>query len=334
MCAQELRISSIARNIKGNTDSVYRMISRFLDDFEIFEEIIPRILLSSARFVIGDPTIIEKKYARKTTYVCYVRPEKKGYYLLTFGAPFKGRTIPFGIHTYSPATIAEDCSSRNIEHTRGLAEIVEIIGDLPVIFDREFSYGGLLKDFEAEKTHFVIRLNQGNKVKLYDQNHNEVELSIGYGKRKIWKNLLYKNEIKVNVAACWMKGFNNPLFVITNLDNASEAIDLYLERMKIEQSFKDLKDKLGIHKCMSKKYINLKKMLVIAMLAYMLLCISGETIRDEYFPQKKKDKYSGVHIMLYSPDYGFLIDLIAMRKLILEFFQREIWLLYRPPTTI
>ena len=65
------------------------------------------------------------------------------------------------------------------------------------------------------------------------------------------------------------------------------------------------------------KYSNLKKMLVIAMLAYMLLCISGETIRDEYFPQKKKDKYSGVHIMLYPPDYGFLVNLIGVRKLIL-----------------
>jgi len=134
MRAQELRISSIARNIEGNTDSAYRMISRFLEDLETFDEIISRLLLSNAPFVIGDPTIVEKKYSRKTSYIGYVRPEKKGYYLLTFGAPFKGRTIVFGIHTYSPATIAEECSSRNIEHTRGLAEIVNIIGDLPVIF--------------------------------------------------------------------------------------------------------------------------------------------------------------------------------------------------------
>ena len=188
-----------------------------------------------------------------------------------------------------------------------------------------------MRDFEAEKARFVIRLNQGNKVKLYDQNHNEVELSVGYGKSKTWKNLLYKNETRVNVATRWIKGFKNPLFIITNLDDPSKAMDLYLERMKIEQSFKDLKDKLGIHKCMSKKYSNLKKMLVIAMLAYMLLCISGETIREKYFSQKKKDKYSGVHIMLYPPDYGFSVDLITIRKFIFEFFQNEIWLLYRAP---
>ena len=207
-----------------------------------------------------------------------------------------------------------------------------------------------MKDFETEKARFVIRLNQGNKVKLYDQNQNEVELSVGYRQSKTWKNLLYKNETRVNVAAtwqqshhihvaschaglvpAWMNGFKNPLFIITNLDDPSQAMDLYLERMKIEQSFRDLKDKLGIHKCMSKKYSNLKKMLVIAMLAYMLLCISGETIREMYFSQKKKDKYSGVHIMLYPPDYGFSVDLTTIRKFIFEFFQNEIWLLYRPP---
>jgi len=35
--------------------------------------------------------------------------------------------------------------------------------------------------------------------------------------------------------------------------------------------------------------------------------------------------------MLYPPDYGFSDDLITIRKFIFEFFQKEIWLLYRPP---
>ena len=167
---------------------------------------------------------------------------------MTFGAPFKGRTIPFGIHTYSPSTIEEECSSRNTEHSHGLAEIVEIIGDLPVIFDREFSYGGLLKDFEAEKARFVIRFNQGKRRCLLAT-----------------KPPPSGAIAPVDVASCHAlsrakpcevpasrKGFKKPLFIITNIEDPSKAIDLYLERMKIEQSFKDLKDKLGIHKCMSK----------------------------------------------------------------------------------
>jgi len=49
-------------------------------------------------------------------------------------------------------------------------------------------------------------------------------------------------------------------------------------------------------------------------------CIAGETIRDQFFPQKKKEKYSGVHIMLYPPDYGIYIEFTILRKLILDFF--------------
>jgi hypothetical protein len=328
MSAGELRISSIARHMDGHYEASYRKVSRFLNKLESAEEFLPRVLLNNAKYTICDPTIIDRPEAIKTEYVGLVRPERRGFYSMVFGAPFKGRILPFYVHTYSPRTIAERSSSRNIEHTNALAGICDIIGDIPVIFDREFSYNGLLKDFEAEGKNYIICLNTSNHVGFTDSNGRKVELSIACGKEKAWSGLYYKGETKVNVAARWTKGFKKPLFVVTSMKNPMEALDLYYQRMKIEQTFKDFKSKIGVGKIMSKKEENMQKLLVIALLAYMLLSIAGETIRDHYFPEQKKNKFSGIFIILNTTNYGLDQPVVKIRKFICSFFKNEIWIFY------
>lgn len=88
----------------------------------------------------------------------FVRPNQRGFYLMTIAAPFKGRALPVMIHDYSPATIGDEGSSRNIEHTTALEKIKDIAGETPIIFDREFSYAKLLEDFQSEGLNYVIRL--------------------------------------------------------------------------------------------------------------------------------------------------------------------------------
>lgn len=314
----------------GNYEASYKQISRFLAKLPQIDGILQRILLNNAKFIIGDPTIIDRPEAYKTEYVGLVRPDRRGFYTLLFGAPFKGRIIPFHIHTYSPRTISENKSSRNIEHTNALAGICDIIGDLPVIFDREFSYHTLLEDFEVENKFYIIRLNTGNHVGFTDSNGNKIELTIGHGQTKIWNNVYYKGKTKVNVAARWSKGFKKPMFIVTNMENSQNALELYFERMKIEESFRDFKSRIGLAKIMSKKESNMQKLFFIAMLAYLVLAIAGEIIRDNYFPQRKKRFYSGIFIILNSTNYGIEVPVNKLREIILSFFKNEIWLLFKP----
>ena len=70
------------------------------------------------------------------------------------------------------------------------------------------------------------------------------------GKKVFLKGVYYK--VKVNIAGEWKKGFSEPLWVITNIE-PQRALKIYKARMKIEESFKDMKDILGMGKVMNKK---------------------------------------------------------------------------------
>ncbi len=46
---------------------------------------------------------------------------------------------------------------------------------------------------------FVIRLNASNNVRITDQSKNKIVLKVAKGETKVWKNVYYKGEIKVDI---------------------------------------------------------------------------------------------------------------------------------------
>jgi hypothetical protein len=61
---------------------------------------------------------------------------------------------------------------------------------------------------------------------------------------------------RIGTFFCKKKGFSEPLWVITNIE-PQRALKIYKARMKIEESFKDMKDILGMEKVMNKKQENM-----------------------------------------------------------------------------
>lgn len=88
-----------------------------------------------------------------------------GYWLLALSTPFRGRAIPFHFITYSSRTIGEQVTSRNQEHFRSFAAVRELLGEKPLVLDRESSYQDLLERLVAEQIQFGIRLNLGDHRK-------------------------------------------------------------------------------------------------------------------------------------------------------------------------
>jgi hypothetical protein len=79
-----------------------------------------------------------------------------------------------------------------------------------------------------------------------------------------------------------------PLWVITNLE-PEEALRLYLERMKIETSFRDMKSILNLDKIMNKSLFYLKRMISLVLIAYAISVLVGEAIRDVRFAGVEPD---------------------------------------------
>ena len=162
-------------------------------------------------------------------------------------------------------------------------EIKELVGELtPLVFDREFSAQGWLETLEEAGLEWVVRLNTKNRVKLKDEEGQEIPLFVEKGERKQIEGAYYRGEVKVNIAGVWLEGFKEPLWLIGNLA-PSRLAEVYLRRMKIEQTFKDAKSLLNIEKVMSKRREQLEVTLALVLLAYGLGLMIGEGARDEAY---------------------------------------------------
>ena len=280
LAARSLRMTDISVQMSGETDASYKRIQRFLKSVDP-RTILWRLFREEAEFVIGDPTEIERPQAWKTEYVGKLKDGKtKGFWAMVLAMPYRGRAIPCGLITYSSKTIAQNADSRNLNHFRAFAGLKELLGERPLVLDREFSYLELMLNMLEEQVNWVIRLNlRANPPKFYDEDGKELALTISPGETVIHNHVWYMGKVQVNLTGIWNKGFTDPMWIITNLE-AKEGQRIYFVRMKIEETFRDLKSLLGMTKLMNKQQIYMEKMLALLLLTFTIGLLVGEEIRD------------------------------------------------------
>jgi len=280
--AQSPRLTDISEKMSGKSSSRYKEIQRFLKKTDL-KQALMRLYQENAEFVIGDPTEMQRYKAPKTSYVGTLKDgTTPGYWLLVLSTPFRGRSLPFSFVVYSSKTLGDQCTSRNQEHFRCFNEVKELLGDRPLVLDREFSYAELLEILYLENIQFVIRLNLGDQHKqprLIDAEGEPIKLFIRPGETVIRPNVYYLGTVKVNLIGYWHKGLSKPLWVMTSLD-PKQGLEIYQKRMKIEQTFRDCKDLLHLTKLMNKKQLLLEQMIALTLLAYVMGVWFGEAIRD------------------------------------------------------
>ena len=297
MQARSPRLSEIARGMGGHAGANYKCLQRFLEASDP-QTVLLRMFREEAPFVIGDPTEMPRLQACKTEYVGTLSDgESRGYWLLLLATPFHGRAIPCHFVSYSSKTINRDATSRNQNHFAAFAQVKQLLGDKPLVLDREFSYLELLENLVAEDVNFVIRLKVGPN--FYDQEGQPVVLSIAEGEKRILNKVFYKGKVFVNVIGFWRKGFAQPMWVMTNL-KAEDGLAIYFQRMKIEEAFRDLKNLLNLHKLMNKHQKLMEKMVALILIAYAVILILGESLRQSLFAAnvRKQQLYSGPFLFL------------------------------------
>lgn len=116
--------------------------------------------------------------------------------------------------------------------------------------------------------------------------------------------------MQVNVAGLRRQRLEEPQWIITNLD-PEEGLSIYRQRMKIVESFKDLKSLLGMDKVMNKRQDKMEKALGMVMVAYSIGLMLGEDIRERLYARPvpsvqdaevrtrgKWSVYSGLFVLL------------------------------------
>jgi hypothetical protein len=322
--ARSPRLSDIAREMPGKEEANYKSIQRFLAGNSPQKALL-RLFQEDALFVIGDPTEMPRPQAKKSEYVGTLSDGKtSGYWLLILATPFHGRAIPCHFVSYSSKTINAEATSRNRHHFEAFAEVKDLLGDKPLVLDREFSYLSLMDNLVIEKINFVIRLKEG--AKFTDREGNLVAMSIRKGETRILNKIFYMGKIFVNVIGVWKEGFSKPLWVMTNLD-AKQGLDVYAQRMKIEESFRDMKSLLGLEKLMNKRRDHMEKMVALLLIAYAIGLWLGETLRSTLFPEgtRKHKLYSGLFVLLKLKLSIARQDFLLISTLALTSFSTLIW---------
>jgi hypothetical protein len=277
------RISDIAQHMPGRAAANYKQIQRFLQVADA-KAALWRLFQADAPFVIGDPTEMPRPQARKTDYVGTLKDGKtRGYWLLLLATPYRGRALPCGFVTYSSKTIAQLARSRNQYHWEAFDQVKDLLGDKPLVLDREFSYLELLEYLVQASVNFVIRLQLGSHPPtLYDASGRKVMLTVGLGEETTYHSLSYMGKVTVNVGGVWRKGHAQPWWVMSNLA-PERALATYAARMKIEETFRDLKSLLAFDKLMNKSQPHMEQMAALVLLAFTIGFLVGEALRDELY---------------------------------------------------
>lgn len=274
------RVSAIAQQMRGSSEANYKHIQRFLQKVDAKESLL-RLFQVDAPFVIGDATEIPRPHAYRTPYVGKLKDGKtRGFWLLLLATPYRGRALPCHFITYSSRTLDQQAESRNLNHLQAVQPLKALLGDKPLVLDRDFSYLELLEALGAAQINFVIRLKFGaHPPQFFDENQQRVELSVDPGKTVVYRSILYKGRVRVNVIGYWQKGYAEPLWVMTNL-KAEVGGQIYFARMKIEETFRDLKNLLGLEKIMNQQQAKMEQVVALVLLAYTLGVLVGEELRD------------------------------------------------------
>jgi len=278
--ARSLRLTDIAVEMEGESAAGYKRVQRFLGKADA-RTALWRLFQEDAEFVIGDPTEIERPHAWKTEYVGKLKDGKtRGFWALILATPYRGRAIPCGMVTYSSKTIAQGLDSRNLNHFRAFASLKDMLGGRPLVLDREFSYLELMLNLFEEQINWVIRLNlRANPPKFYADDGKQVALTISPGETVVLNHVWYMGKACMNVIGVWKKGLNEPMWVMTNLE-AKRGLQIYFARMKIEETYRDLKSLLGMNKLMNKQQVYMEKMVALLLLIFTIGLLVGEELRD------------------------------------------------------
>ena len=243
---------------------------------------------------------MERPWSHKTPWVGRVRSGKRrGYWVLVLGFPWQGRVLPCFILRFSSQTLQQQGRSRNMEHMQAVDRLRQVLGDKPLMLDREFGYTEFLQYLTCRGVQYVIRLN--TRAHIDDAQGRRLTLLLARGETKVWRNVWYRGEVAVHVAGTWVPDAPEPLFVVTSID-PWRAVRLYLTRMTIEASFRDLKNLLRMDDNMSRSERIVDLLLWIALLAYALVVWVGEFVRDHVLTHWERPRYSGCFVLLRRPD--------------------------------
>ena len=198
---------------------------------------------------------------------------------------YKGRALPLAwrVRQAPKGHFPEDLHIALVELVR---ELIPAGTKVVCLGDGEFDGIKLQETMHEAGWEYACRTSPGNTATWGDETFHVDELGacLKPGRLIELKEVAMTREAygPVMLLCCWAKGHAEPLYLVSNMSSAEEAIDYYQKRFRIETFFSDQKSRgFNIHKSHVTDPQRLSRLLIASCLAYIWLVYLGSLGKKE-----------------------------------------------------
>ena len=231
--------------------------------------------------------------------------------------PYAGRSLPLACYTFAyPLTEPALKSQNQLEHIFLLDTETALPPGVTAVWiaDRAYARSLLLQQSEQEQRPYIVRGRKETIITYQGKRMRLGHLHAPLRKPLRYKNVLYhaQRKVPVDVIVYYDSTYEDPWYLLVpvayrNLLETDLVVDLYRERMQIEQSFRDFKTHLGLRGLKLQIDIapRMGRLLLAFCLTYVLCVLLGESPLGE---QARR----GFEIPRHTPRHGTRRTLSAL----------------------
>ena len=208
---------------------------------------------------------------------------------LLAAVPYAGRALPLGCYTFAyPLTEPTLKSQNQLEHIFLLDTETSLPPGVIAVWiaDRAYARSLLLQQSEQEQRPYIVRGRKETIITYRGRRMKLGQLHAPPRKALRYENVLYHSQRKVpvDVIVYYDPTYEEPWYLLVpvayrKLLETDLVVDLYRERMQIEQSFRDFKTHLGLRGLHLQIDIapRMGRLLLAFCLTYVLCVLLGES---------------------------------------------------------
>jgi len=307
----ESRVNKISENMNAGRcklESVKKQVSRFLKNKHIsasgqYLPFIKELLLAlnqegELEIIIDGSTV------------------GKGCMCLMFSIVYKGRSIPLIWNVVKK----KKGHFKQTEHVNLLIRLKNIIppnARVTILGDGEFDGTKWQEKIQFYDWQYVLRTAKNTLLENRDgEQYSPKQVAIKRGESLFIEDLRFGSEKYsfVNMLFWHGKGHDEPIFLVTNIDDGYLVQSYYIKRFLIETFFRDIKSKgFNIQKSGLRDPKKLSRLLVCCCFAFVLGILSGVKARKSEFYHLVSEQYEK-SLSLFQLGLNFIRKLVDLRQ--------------------
>jgi len=211
-----------------------------------------------------------------------------GYEVLVAALPWRGRALPLWGEVCRQKWQGLTLSRNSLEHAfiEAVTSAVRAVRPQirPVwIADRGFARLNLFQFLAGLGVDFCIRVEAHTKILWQGEKILLSHLPLKKGEVLWLEGVVYRPEgrpferggIEVNLLVAWKGSASEPWYVVTTLESPQQAWAYYRRRMRIDEGFRDWKQRLGLRQAAVSEVGRMARLLVGVVLATVVLALLG-----------------------------------------------------------